>query len=111
MLFVIMLHWHENTQLNDHLHYAATAICQRVNMQLAPMLCGYGNLPAQKYVTCSPPMRLQQFAITKIRDLLVLRLQQFAGAKICNWFDPLKLEAAHEGATMLRIGTRQRHDV
>jgi hypothetical protein len=64
MLFVIMLCQHKATQLYGHPRYAAMAIFQHVYTQLAPMLYGYGNLPAQKYATCSPAMRLQQFAGT-----------------------------------------------
>jgi hypothetical protein len=41
--------------------YTAAAICRCVDMQLAPVLYDYGNFPAQKYATCSPAMRLQQY--------------------------------------------------
>ncbi len=111
---LLMLCRHKNMQPNDHPHYAAMAICRCINTQLALVLCSYGK----KYANCSPAMWLRQYTSTKIRDLLVPQLHQFAGTKICNGLDPLELEAAHnKGAIMYSSicwqkawGSTWRHD-
>ncbi len=105
MLFVIMLHQHKNKQLNGRPGYAATAICQHVNTQLAPVLCGYGNLPVQKYVTCSPAMWLRQYAgYGNMSAMAKCWLRQNAGTKVHDFLVPQLLQAAHDkGAMMLEI--------
>jgi hypothetical protein len=58
---------------------------QKYATKWSPALCGYGNLPAHKYATCSHAMRLRQYASAKIRDLLprnaamaICQLRQYA---------------------------------
>ncbi len=111
MLFVIMLCQRKTAQLNGHQRYGATAICRHVCMQLAPVLYGYGNLPVQKYATCSPAMRLRQNAgYGNTLATAKCRLRQNAGEELRDFLVPRLLEAVHNKGTIMLEICMQRRD-
>jgi hypothetical protein len=77
-------------------------LMQNYSTKWSPALCGYGNLPARIYATCSCAIQLQQLAGAKITFCspqrsygntpvtAICRLQQYAGygntpAKAIQW--------------------------